>query len=118
MTTKHQKSDQTGMVNIYLFIPDNPPKGWKRNMGTIGWCGDMLYIPAGAAGISDQEAMLCLGHDGEKACFTNDMLLIPEEWARRNYPAHQDVYDIIRKRALEMRDSSTSPYRSQTITSQ
>jgi len=92
-------------VEIYRFTPDKPPNGWKRKMGTIGWKGDKLYIPAGAAGMSDTEALFCLGYDGMPACFVGDVLLIPEEWARREKPGRQDVYDAIRKRALEMRES-------------
>ena len=92
-------------VEIYRFTPAKPPKGWKRKMGTIGWKGDELYIPAGAAGMSDTEALFCLGYDGTPACFVGDVLLIPEEWARREKPGRQDVYDAIRKRALEMRES-------------
>jgi hypothetical protein len=93
-------------VEIYRFTPDKPPKGWKRKMGIIGWQGDELYIPAGAAGMSDTEALLCLGYDGEPACFAFDVLLIREAWARREKPGRQNVYDAIRKRALEMRESS------------
>ena len=73
-------------------------------MGTIGWKGDELYIPAGAAGMSDIEALLCLGYDVTPVCFAGGVLLIPEEWARREKPGRKEVYDAIRKRALEMRE--------------
>lgn len=76
-------------------------------MGTIGWKGDELYIPAGAAGMGDNEALLCLGYDGTPACFAGDVLLIPEQWARREKPGRLDVYDAIRKRAIEMRESES-----------
>jgi hypothetical protein len=86
-------------------MPIKPPKGWKRNMGTIGWKGDKLYIPAGAAGMSDDVALWCLGHDAAAVCWADDVLLISEEWARREKPERKAVYDAIRDRATEMRQS-------------
>ncbi len=95
-------------VEIYRFMPNKPKSGWQPEMGTIGWQGDNLFLPAGAAGMSDREALMCLGYDGTAACFAGDVLLIPEEWARREKPSRKDVYDAIRKRALEMREAGPS----------
>lgn len=77
-------------------------------MGTIGWKGDELYIPAGASGMSDVAALLRLAYDVVPIVQFGDALLIPEKWARRERPKNKMVYDAIRKRALEMRDSARS----------
>ncbi len=77
-------------------------------MGTFGWKGDDLYIPASAAGMSDKGALMCLGFDGQPACFAGDVLLIPEKWARQEAPEMNDVYDAIRRRAMEVREPAAS----------
>lgn len=86
--------------------PNKPPKGWKRKMGVFGWDGDELYIPACAAGMGDAEAFLCCSYDGEELCQAEGTVLIRETWARREKPQRTDVFDAIRKRAMEIRASS------------
>jgi hypothetical protein len=99
-------------MELYEYVPTSPPKGWKRKMGLCGWVGNTLYIPARAAGLSDQEALLCLGYDGAPFYFAGNVLLVTEEWARRENPARSDVYDIMHERAVEMRTKGQAPARS------
>ena len=93
-------------VEVYRFTPKPRPKGWKLKMGTIGWIEDKLYFPAGAAGMSEKEAMLALAYDGFAHIYADGIMLIPEAWARRNVPDRCVLFDLIRHRALAMRNSN------------
>jgi len=82
-------------IEIYVIEPANPPKAWKKEMGTIGWDGTQLYIPACYARMTPTEALLCAAHDGATCCWSDDVLLIPEPWARKERPEFEKVYDMI-----------------------
>lgn len=91
-------------IKIYQMTPTRPPKGWKKKMGLIAWRGDVLYVPACTTGMSDHEAFMCCAYDGESVCRAEGTVLVLETWARRERPDRSEMFDLIRKRALEMRD--------------
>ena len=73
----------------------------ERSAGTVL---DDAGIRAGiAARLLDRSGQLYASISTEVV--QGRVLLIPEEWARRENPGRNDVYDAIRKRALEMRES-------------
>lgn len=91
-------------IDVFEFVPMDPPKGWKPKMGVFGWRGDDLFIPADSTGWGEARVILCCAFDGIEVVSSGDTLLIPESWARKECPEKTRVFDAIRKGATEMRE--------------
>lgn len=97
-------------LEVFEITPDQKPKGWTRKMGTFGWVGDDLYIPAGATGVSEAEIVMACAYDGEPVAYHGGWALVREEWARREYPRRGAVYAVLRTVAINTRVlPTTSP---------
>lgn len=100
-------------IEVFKFIPSVPPEGWQPEMGTFGWNGAELYIPSRAAGLTEMEALFLCGRDGDETVgIVENVVIIPESWARKNRPERKAVYDAIRKRALEIIAEQTKQFQS------
>ncbi len=88
-------------VELYQITPCENLKGWTPAMGVIGIRGDQLFIPASAAGLSNEVALACCGIDGAEVVHDrdNNQILVLESWAREHRPHNSGAYDAIKSMA-------------------
>jgi len=94
------------MIDLYEMMHAKTPKGWKRNMGVFGWKGNELFIPCAAAGMSNTEAVLFAGFDGESVAAARGIILIRIAWARKERPKRAAVYDAIEQCAIQAKEAA------------
>lgn len=63
---------------------------------TVGWDGEQLFVSPLLAGMSNEQAIMCCGFDGEGFVkFGDGGLLVRSEWLAQERPAKCEIYDEI-----------------------
>lgn len=89
-----------------VFVPDNPPKSWKRKYGAFCWDEDDLYVSPAIAGLSDMQALLATGAEAdEKVVHADGLILVSEKWLYREFPSQRTTLSRIKDIALKNKPS-------------
>jgi hypothetical protein len=98
------KEDMKIKTEIEVFEVKHPKgheKRLPRGMAIFAWVGNELFIPCGAAGISEDECFMICAYDCVATIDVDGITLIPESFARKERPDLVMVYDAIRATALK-----------------
>lgn len=90
-----------------VFVPDNPPKCWKRKYGAFCWDGDDLYVSPAIAGLSDMGAILFIGAEANgKILQFNEFILVAEKWLYEEFPKKRTTLSKVKEIALKNKVAS------------
>ena len=96
-------------IEIFCTMPEHPPVGWKKKMGIFGWSGETLFVPSECAGLAKGLAALYCCIDGVPFHRAHNVILVPEQWARKQSPERADVFNAIRVVALKVKMNPSLP---------
>jgi len=106
MQTDQQEAGGQNNVNIFFLDEKDAPRTRMGRVSFVGWQCDELFIPAAAAGISNNDALFYASYDMSPVHIFNGTVMVSERWARIENPKRTKLYDKILKLAIEARESS------------
>lgn len=89
--------------DITEWQPCPRPEFWRRELGFIIWAGDELYIPSIVLGLGELAITMMITHDGVDVFEYKNAIMVPERWARREFPHRCASIDFLRRQAERLR---------------
>jgi hypothetical protein len=94
-------------VEVFLWKPPGPLKGWKRDSGYYGVAADGTVYLNAAVFADLLQALLCAGYDGEGMITINPAtILFRAAWLKQCFPAHRSAIETIERRIQAGRNSA------------